>query len=177
MILKRFLQQTVNKDRGSKLEQTNHKVSQVIDSLTRPATNLLTANNNIASLMLAAGKTSSLKKSQLDSDSSASGCERAPKPKKKLVTFKLPIDQVISYSRPKASGSYLRSYTGSRDGGGGGRGSVSGYGSAGSGAAGGQRNSYYGGSTQGYASAYNRQADAKRYVDWWSVRHALESEK
>jgi hypothetical protein len=98
LILKRFLQQTVNKDRGSKLELTNYKVSQVIDSLIRPATNLLTANNNISNLMLsepsATGKTSSLKKSQLDSDSSASGCEHAPKPKKKLVTFKLPIDQV-----------------------------------------------------------------------------------
>lgn len=109
-----------------------------------------------------------LKKTQLDSDSSTSGSEnQTPKPKKKLVTFKLPIDQVINYNKPKSSSAYLRSYaTGSRSSRDAtSRNSLNAYSSTTptSSTPIGHRNSYYGGSTQGYASSYNRQADAKRY--------------
>lgn len=160
--------------RSSKQDIPSYKISQVIDSVIKPASNLLAPNSNINNIIITESnpvnsKTpSSLKKTLIDSDSSTSGSENQTlKPKKKLVTFKLPIDQVINYNTPKSSSAYLRSYAGgsrsAKDTSS--RNSLSGYSSTeiSSTPSTGLRNSYYGGSTQGYASAYNRQADAKRY--------------
>lgn len=113
--------------KNSKYEKSvkNTKIDQIVDSLNKP--------NKVI-----------LKKAILNT--------KEPKSKNKnKVTFKLPVEQVISYAKPKSASAYLRSYTSSK---------------------GSHRtpflvggSSYYGGSNIGYADAYNQQSLKKRYLE------------